>query len=542
MTSNSDNLLRLFNTRDGDDMLERADLKKRYEKEEYDQLKDELTAKLVKLQQDCIREKFPVIITVDGWSASGKGTSISKLVKDLDPRSFMVHSINAPTEDELRYPLMKRYWERVGQYGTFTIFGKSWYHEALQIITNAFADARDSQAAHPVLRKHGDYVITGNEELSSLYAESAHMFERQLIDDGYLLVKCFFHISKKEQLRRLEALHAEKSTAWRVTKADFQQNRNYDLFVGAVDQLLELTNTADAPWNIIAAENRRVRRIEFLKVLVKEIESGLERHCKRKGNPLSIPADFPLPRSRHRLVEMPKVEDARHDLTIDLDEYRTKLKAEQDRLAELQGELYRRSIPMMLVYEGWDAAGKGGNIKRVASALDARDYRVVPSAAPTKVEKEHPFLWRYWVNLPKTGHIAIYDRSWYGRVMVERVEGFCTDDDWRRAFEEINDFEWEMYRTGTILLKFWIDVSQDEQLARFEARKNDPDKAWKLTDEDWRNRDKYPQYCQAINDMLCMTSTDFAPWHIVESDDKRYARIKALEIINAAIKKRLEIE
>ena len=184
--------------------------------------------------------------------------------------------------------------------------------------------------------------------------------------------------------------------------------------------------------------------------------------------------------------------------------------------------------------------GKGGAIKRVASALDARDYRVVPSAAPTREEKEHPFLWRYWKNLPKSGHVCIYDRSWYGRVMVERIEGFCTDEDWRRAFEEINDFEWEMYRSGTLVVKFWINVSQDEQLARFNERKNNPEKAWKLTDEDWRNREKYPQYRQAINDMFRLTSTNFAPWHYVESDDKTYARIKVLKTINAAIEKRLK--
>ena len=526
--------------RKGTLMLEKANLKRRFEKEEYDQLKDELVTKLVKLQQDCIREKFPVVICVDGWSASGKGTSISKLVKDLDPRAFRVHSMNAPTADELRYPFMQRYWERIGQYGTMTIFDKSWYLEAARIITGALDSKQNKLFPHPVFRDTGGYVIGESEGQSNLLAESAYMLEKQLIDDGYLLIKCFFHISKKEQTRRLEALQADKSTAWRVNATDLEQNKNYDKRVALVDRLLELTNTADAPWHIIAAENRRTRRIEFLEVLVKEIEEGLERHLKRKKNPIEIPADFPLPRSRHVLTKMPKVEDTPHDLALDPEKYREELKKEQAKLESLQGELYRRSIPMMLVYEGWDAAGKGGNIKRVASALDARDYRVVPSAAPSKVEKEHPFLWRYWVNLPKSGHTAIYDRSWYGRVMVERIEGFCTADDWRRAFEEINDFEWEMYRTGTILLKFWVDVSQDEQLARFEARKNDPDKAWKLTDEDWRNREKYPQYCEAINDMLRMTSTNFAPWHIIESDDKRYARIKALKIINETIENRLK--
>lgn len=521
-------------------MLEKVDLKRRLDKEEYERSKEELVAKLVKLQQDCIREKLPVVVCVDGWSASGKGTTISKLVKDLDPRAFRVCSMNEPTADERRYPFMKRYWECVGSYGTMTIFDKSWYLEAARILTGFIDEDGKKSIVHPIFAANGDVLVENRDGHAALLAESARMFERQLIDDGYLLIKCFFHLSKKEQTRRIKILQAEKSTAWRVNEADVKQNENFEKMLPIVDRLLDLTNTADAPWHAIAAENRRVRRIEFLEVLVTEIEDGLERHRKRINNPIEIPADFPLPRSRHKLVDVPKVEDIRHDLVLDPEEYRTLLKKEQAKLESFQPEIYRRGIPMMLVYEGWDAAGKGGNIKRVAAALDSRDYRVIPSAAPSQIEKEHPFMWRYWTSLPKSGHIAIYDRSWYGRVMVERVEGFCSSAEWRRAYEEINDFEWELYRTGTILLKFWIDVSFEEQLVRFEARKNDPDKAWKLTDEDWRNREKYPQYCEAINDMLRMTSTNFAPWTIVESDDKKYARIKALKAINKAIEERLK--
>ena len=523
-------------------MLERADLKRRIEKEEYGQYKDELTEKLVRLQQKCISEKLPVIIVVDGWSASGKGTSISQLVKDLDPRAFRVHSMNDPSDDERRYPFMKRYWERVGQHGTFTIFNKSWYSESVRTIAGIIGSKKETQAPHPILRDSANFVVEGRDGNAGLFAESASMFERQFIEDGYLIIKCFFHLSKKEQASRLKDLKSDESTSWRVNDYDIWQNENYDKYYSIIDRLIELTNSANAPWHIIAAENRRIRRIEFLEALAKEIEEGLDRHQKRKEHPIVIPDDFPFPRSRFKLVDMPKIQDVPHNLTIDEEDYRRELKKQQSKLGTLQGELYRHGVPMMLVYEGWDAAGKGGNIKRVAAALDARDYRVVPSSAPSVEEKEHPFLWRYWVSLPKSGHTAIYDRSWYGRVMVERVEDFCTADDWRRAFEEINNFEWEMYRTGTLLLKFWIDVSPEEQLARFEARKNNPDKAWKLTDEDWRNREKYLEYCEAINDVMRMTSTDFAPWLIVESDDKKYARIKVLKAINKAIEKRLKLK
>ena len=531
-------------------MLEQVDLKARLSKEEYEQRKDELVAELVRLQQECIVEKLPVVVCVDGWGASGKGTTISKLVKDLDPRSFRVHSMSDPNDYERRFPFTTRYWERIGRYGTMTFFNKSWYTEAIKAIVASLGEGtgarkgkrRAPHRPHPTLRDSFDYLVSGAGDAVSLYAESAKIMERQLIADRYLIVKCFFQVSRKKQRARLEKLRANESTAWRVTDADFSQNDHYDDYAPLIDRLLEYTSSAESTWHVIPADHRRVCRIAFMEALASEMRDGLERYRSAKEHPIEIPADFPLPKSRYKLVEMPPIESVSHELAIDEGLYKEQLDREQKRLSALQPELYRRGIPMMLVFEGWDAAGKGGAIKRVASALDARDYRVVPSASPTPPEKERPFLWRYWTNLPKSGHACIYDRSWYGRVMVERIEGFCTAQEWRRAYEEINDFEWEMHRTGSLLLKFWINVSQDEQLRRFEARKNDPDKAWKLTDEDWRNREKYPQYREAIDDMMRLTSTDFAPWLIVESDDKKYARIKVLKAVNEAIEKRIAQE
>ena len=227
---------------------------------------------------------------------------------------------------------------------------------------------------------------------------------------------------------------------------------------------------------------------------------------------------------------------------LDHEEYKDRLKKQQKRLNKLEMEMYQARVPLVLMFEGWDAAGKGGAIKRVAQALDARAYTIFPSPAPTKPELAHPHLWRYWTRLPKAGHVGIYDRSWYGRVLVERVEGFATDAQWARAYDEINEFEQELVRWGAVLLKFWVDVSQEEQLARFRARQEDPAKQWKITDEDWRNRDKYPQYKSAVEDMFRLTSTPFAPWIVLESDDKRFARVKALEVINDALEVRLHGE
>ena len=230
------------------------------------------------------------------------------------------------------------------------------------------------------------------------------------------------------------------------------------------------------------------------------------------------------------------------DLTknIEKDEYGKRLAALQVRLRELEFEIFKQRLPVIILYEGWDAGGKGGNIKRVVERLDPRGYSVTPFAAPQGDEKTHHYLWRFWKYIPKAGHIAIFDRSWYGRVMVERVEGFCKAEDWQRAYQEINEFESQLVSFGTVLVKFWIHISKEEQLRRFEERKNNPFKTWKLTDEDWRNREKWGVYLEAVEEMLLRTSTHYAPWTIVEGNSKYYSRIKALDTIVNAIEKGLK--
>ena len=259
-----------------------------------------------------------------------------------------------------------------------------------------------------------------------------------------------------------------------------------------------------------------------------EAEAALQHSQAPRGSNYIIMAGYP------------QIDHSKPKPRIDSDEeYKAQLKAEQERFYQLELEMYQKRVPLMLMYEGWDAAGKGGNIKRVCQAIDARAYTIFPSPAPTKPELMHPHLWRYWIRLPKAGHVGIYDRSWYGRVLVERIEGFSSTDQWARAYDEINSFEYELVQWGAILLKFWVDITPEEQLRRFEARQADPNKIWKITDEDWRNRDKYPQYKQAVDDMFRLTSTTFAPWIVLESDDKRYARVQALRAINEALENRM---
>ncbi len=407
------------------------------------------------------------------------------------------------------------------------------------------------------------------------YLTSAADFERQLVDDGYVVVKFFVHVTQEAQEKRLLRLRNDPATRWRVSKEKLASAR---LRPGLrlYDNLLEGSDFSYAPWHLINGEDKRrtnlrdrrdARRGAGEGAFVAARRGGL-RGCgegpgelgrrarrgaavralarRRGAHPGRIreaaEAAARAPRaSRFRLVEQPpRLDDVDHGIVLDPDRYKAELKQEQKRLNKLEMEMYQKRIPLMLMYEGWDAAGKGGNIKRVAQALDARAYTIFPSPAPTKPGRlMHPHLWRYWTRLPKAGHVGIYDRSWYGRVLVERVEGFASPSEWARAYDEINEFEQELVRWGAILLKFWVDVSPEEQLNRFRDRQEDPAKQWKITDEDWRNRDKYPQYKAAVEDMFRLTSTPFAPWIVLESDDKRHARVKALKIINDALEARL---
>ena len=374
-------------------------------------------------------------------------------------------------------------------------------------------------------RLHGEL----SEEKYAKRIESVRRFERQLRDNGYLVMKFFLHISKKEQTRRMERLTDEKDTVWRVGKKDLWQNSHYEKCMDAFSSYLKSTNMPSAPWYIVDAKSKKWTELQVLETLTQGIDIALD------NRDMAVPLlqnVFPLER-------MPLLSEIPLDKTLDEETYRKELKHLKQRLGELHNRLYRKKVPVIIAYEGWDAAGKGGNIKRITSALDPRGYEVHPIASPEPHEKARHYLWRFWTRLPKTGHIAIFDRSWYGRVMVERLEGFCTENDWMRAYNEINEFEKELHDWGAVIIKFWVQIDKDTQLERFNERQNTPEKQWKITEEDWRNREKWDQYETAVNEMITKTSTTYAPWHILESVDKKYARIKALRIVIEELEKAL---
>lgn len=558
-------------------MFEKAENLPEITKREYHDRYDQLSAQLMLLQQRCKQECLPVVILFEGWGSSGKGSRISDLVVNLDPRLFSVHTIEDPIGHEDRLPFAGRFWSRIGEHGTMTIFDQAWYEGATRSVMETYETTswELSDLAHLVndkekKRRHKDVIKS-----ISHYVASIQSIERQLIDDGYLIVKFFLHISEEEQRSRFVKLMLDPETSWRVNSDDIKQVQRYEDYYHVFNNLLELTDSEDAPWHVVVSQHKRSSNIQIIETLISSIEEALEKKARiraeqdartQEKNALIARAqvlfdeaqgterekkaekelvkaqinDISSMKSKYKLVEVQKIDEVAHDFKIEDDaEYKRRLKAAQKRLQELQKILYRKRIPMIIGYEGWDAAGKGGNIKRVARALDARSYAVHPISAPTAEELAHPFLWRFWKRIPRTGHIAIFDRTWYGRVMVERVERFAREDEWMRAYDEINDFEAELQKWGAILIKFWINVSEDEQLNRFEARQNDPAKQWKITEEDWRNRKKNNLYKVCIDDMLRLTSTEYAPWHIVESDDKHFARVKALEIIIDTVEKHL---
>lgn len=478
------------------------------EEEELDERLHAARSKLSVLQMQIKEHGLPVLVLFEGWGTAGKGSVLGKVIKNIDPRFFKVATMDEPTEEEGRKPFLYRYFVKIPANGKLEFLDSGWMDEVVKDVLH-------------------DKI--GEKEYKKKI-ESVKRFERQLTDNGYLVMKFFFQISRKEQKKRIEVLKENKDTRWRVSGDEDWQNKHYDKCMHVFDRYLNDTNSPADPWYIVDAKNRKWAELQVLETLVSGIETAL------KNSNLAVP----LLQNVFPLEKIPKLSEISLDKEISEEEYKKELKNLQSKLSELHNRLYRRKIPVVIAYEGWDAAGKGGNIKRITEALDPRGFEVHPIASPLPNEKARHYLWRFWNRLPKTGHIAIFDRTWYGRVMVERLEGFCSENEWQRAYNEINEFERELSDWGAVIIKFWVQIDKDTQLARFEERQNTPEKQWKITDEDWRNREKWDLYETAVNEMLKKTNTTYAPWHVLESNDKKYARIKALKIVIDAIEAALD--
>ena len=513
-------------------MLDQIDLDRSIAKPEYKRLMGELQQRMYDMQQALVEARRPALIVFEGWAGTSKIGTIGQLSRRLDPRGMRVHPVTPPRTYETMYPWLYRFWLKTPSYGQMAIYDRSWYRQVLADRTKG--------------------AISGADWLSA--CEDIVSFERQLADDGAVLLKFWLHISKQEQARRFRKLESNRLTAWQVTDEDRWQHKHYDRVLAAVEDMLPRTDTPHAPWITLPATDQRYARIAVLETVLSTLEARIGRADGRHDGDHEDDFDSSGSAFRHvlrrDLQEPPRPDGngkAAHDEPhiqvagilgrVDLSQ-RLDQKAYEKQLNELQAkmhllglEIYGQQRPVVLVLEGWDAAGKGGAIKRLTEKLDPRAYIVHAIAAPAGEDKTHHYLYRFWRRLPPRGNIAIFDRSWYGRVLVERIEGFARTDEWQRAFAEINDFERQLVEFGTIVCKFWMHISPDEQLRRFEERQTVPYKAWKLTDEDWRNREKWPLYEQAADEMLLRTSTPAAPWTVVESEDKRFARVKVLRTV-----------
>ena len=485
-------------------MLKDFDVKKIEDKKALGEGIDRLREQLLRLQQEAKEKKLPVLVLLEGWAAAGKGSLIKELISEIDPRNYNVVSPAVTPERESRYPFLYPYATAIPENGKILFMDSGWMESAV--------------------RKLMHREITREEYRRRV--RQVNEFERQLRDGGYVVVKLFLHISREEQYGRLAALTWDANTEWRVTEEDLWQHKEYKRFREAYESFMDDTGTL-IPWHVLDGSRRKTAIHDALDVLTRTLSEAVA-----AGRYVGEPFDENFP-----LLPMPRLRDVDLSPALDDKEYKKQLKDLQGQLSHLHNIIYRKKIPVVLCFEGWDAAGKGGNIRRLAYPLDPRGFDVRPIASPEPHELARQYLWRFWTRLPRSGHICIFDRTWYGRVMVERLEGFCSEQDWQRAYNEINEFERQLTDWGAVVLKFWIHIDKDTQLARFTDRQNTPEKQWKITDEDWRNREKWDQYEVAVDEMLTKTSTENAPWYIIESNDKKYARIKTLKLVIKALEK-----
>jgi polyphosphate:AMP phosphotransferase len=493
-------------------MFESAEVGHRIDREEYRQREPALRAALLQAQLDLgALKRFPVLIVVGGVDGAGKGETVNLLNEWMDPRHIDTHAFAAPSDEEAERPRMWRFWRVLPPKGRIGILFGAWH-------------------SRPVLERV--YRRTGGDRFEQQLQE-IERFERMLADEGVLLLKFWFHLSKKDQKARLKALEKDPLTRWRVTKEDWNRFDKYDRFRKVSELLVRRTSTPAAPWIVVEGVDECYRALTVGETLLAAMRQRLD----GQG---TVPADNERAAAAAALVapaatpRLPAI-DRRDVLSmLELDQPMTR-EVYEPALALLQGRLNRlsrdvkfRKRAAVVVFEGSDAAGKGGAIRRVTAALDARYYHGIPVGAPNEEERAHPYLWRFWRDLPRRGRFALFDRSWYGRVLVERVEGYCSEADWRRGYGEINEFEGELDAHGVIIAKFWLQVSKEEQLRRFRDREQVAFKNFKITADDWRNRKRWAAYHQAVCDMVDRTSTDVAPWTLIESNNKLYARIKVL--------------
>lgn len=482
-------------------MFQSAELGHKLSKEDFKKEEERLRPLLIE-QQRLLKEKaIPVIVVVGGVDGAGKGEVVNHLMEWFDPRGIDVHALEAPTQEEAERPENWRFWRTLPPKGRIGVYLGSWY-------------------TRPILdRVHGESKPAAYERDLNEIVD----FERLLVDEGVLVVKFWMHLSKKAQRARLEALEKDKDTRWKVTKKDWEHFELYNEFYRQSAYALQKTSIGDALWHVVEGRDPRYFKIEVTRILQEAIAGRLaheEKKKKEKDRPALPSAN---PRTILDTLDLTKA--------LDKDEYEEETEKWTERLEKAARKAHLKQKSLVVAFEGCDAAGKGGAIRRLAQAMHASFYRIIPIAAPNEEERRYPYLWRFWRDLPRAGHMTIFDRTWYGRVLVERVEGYCSRHDWERAYREIVDFERQIVDRGFGLVKCWLQISQDEQLRRFKEREEIEYKRFKIGPDDYRNREKWDAYEEAVAEMVDRTGTTIAPWTLVEAENKYYSRVKILRTV-----------
>lgn len=488
-------------------MLEKLDMKKKLSKGNYNEIMDVLGERLGQVQRMAREAKKPIIIVFEGWRGARRSAIINTMMQQMDARGFDVYSTVRMTEEEHKQPFFTFFWQHLPALGNIAVYHRSWYY---------------LKTANEVNCKEGNANCCQN-----ISYDHINTFEKMLTDDNYIILKYFLHLSPEQQRENIAKNAKTLGKAWREVSPAIDESDKYEEYLERYEKMLEATDKVNAPWHLIAADDRRSAEIEIITSIVETVEKAV-------NTPVAAPAAVIRPNTKYDVLGKINAtqELSKEDYKKELDKY-------QKRLKQLQIEMFKAQIPTVICFEGWDAAGKGGAIRRLTAALDPLGFSVHPVSAPNVVERQFHYLWRFWVHLPEAGNIAIFDRTWYGRVMVERIEGFAKDYEWQRAYDEIKDMEQQWAEHGFAIAKFWLQIDKEEQLRRFNDRQNDPMKQWKITDEDWRNRDKWEAYEEAVNEMLVRTDTSYAPWTVVEGNNKYYARLKVLKTVVELFEKKL---
>jgi polyphosphate:AMP phosphotransferase len=491
-------------------VLEVCEVGNSVSKEEYDAAIPDLRVGLINAQYDLRSADFPVIIWIAGDDRRAANELVNRLNEWMDSRFADTRVFADPTDEENQRPQLWRLWRSLPPKGRASFFVGGLMRAATQ---------------------HAKGEI--DEPHFSIWLRHIANMQTELVADGALLLKFFLHTPADVQKKKLKKAAKDAQEGWQVDKRDWAALDGLGPVMPIAERILRETSGPGAPWTIVESTDDRYRDLTVAKTILSALAARLAEEARQQGPALAaaVFGDYDSAANVLSGVDLTQ--------TLSRDAYRAQLAAEQGRLKKLSLEARKRGISTVLAFEGWDAAGKGGVIRRITGAMEAGDYRVIPVAAPTEEERKFHYLWRFWRDLPPAGKTVIFDRTWYGRVLVERLEGFASPAEWQRAFDEINDFEAQMVEHGYYVAKFWLHVSPEEQLARFKAREETPYKQHKITDEDYRNRERWDEYVKAVDQKILRTTSDRARWHVIAANNKQFARVATLKAINKGLARTL---